>query len=69
MLNYSPSLARIVESNSEIGSGTEEEVELQACSIHAVEKIRELILQKSGKQVIFYAFCIFKVLLLFSFID
>ncbi|KAJ8427624.1 hypothetical protein Cgig2_010886 [Carnegiea gigantea] len=52
VLNYSPSLATIVESNSEIDSGTEEEVELRACSIHAVEKIRELIQRKSGKQVL-----------------
>ena len=26
-----------------IGPGTEEEVELRACSVHAVEKMRELI--------------------------
>lgn len=52
VLKYSSSLARIVESNSEIGSGTEEEVELRACSIHAVEKIKELIQLNSGKQVL-----------------
>ena len=67
VLNYSPSLATIVESNSEIGSGTEEEVELRACSIHAVEKIRELIQRKSGKQVI--SLCILELLLLFSLFD
>ncbi|KAK9678476.1 hypothetical protein RND81_11G214000 [Saponaria officinalis] len=52
VLNYSSALANIVESNTEIGSGTEEEVELRACSIHAVEKIRELIQLKSGKKVL-----------------
>lgn len=34
-----------------IGPGTEEEVELRACSVHAVEKMRELISVKSGRQV------------------
>lgn len=51
VLKYSPSLASI-ESTSEIGSGTEEEIELRACSIHAVEKMRDLIRLKSGKQVL-----------------
>ncbi|KAK9670276.1 hypothetical protein RND81_13G190900 [Saponaria officinalis] len=51
VLNYSSSLDNIVESNKEIGSGTEEEVELRACSIHAVEKMRDLFRLKSGKQV------------------
>ncbi|KAL9229829.1 hypothetical protein vseg_005255 [Gypsophila vaccaria] len=52
VLNYSSSLAKIVESNKEIGSGTEEEVELRACTIHAVEKLRDLFRLKSGKQVL-----------------
>lgn len=51
MLRYSSSLASIVENRSEIGSGSEEEVELRACSVYAVEKMRELISKKSGKQV------------------
>lgn len=54
VLKYSPSLSNIIESNREITSGSEEEVELRACSVHAVEKIRELIYKKSGKQVDFY---------------
>lgn len=51
VLKYSSSLANIIETNSEICSGSEEEVELRACSVYAVEKMRELIGKKSGKQV------------------
>ncbi|KAL0343508.1 UNVERIFIED_CONTAM: Queuosine salvage protein [Sesamum angustifolium] len=56
VLKFSPSLANMIESNREISSGSEEEVELRACSVHAVEEIRELINRKSGKQVFFYCF-------------
>lgn len=52
VLKYSEDLAKIIESNNVIGSGTEEEVELRACSIYAVEKMRDLIKIKSGKQVL-----------------
>ncbi|KAI3871302.1 hypothetical protein MKW92_044251 [Papaver armeniacum] len=52
VLKYSSTLSSIIEANNEIGSGTEEEVELRACSIYAVEKMRELIKIKSGKQVL-----------------
>lgn len=51
VLRFSSSLARNIESQSEIGPGSEEEIELRACSIYAVEKIRELLHKKSGKQV------------------
>lgn len=51
VLRYSPSLSGIINSNKEITSGTEEEVELRACTIHAVEEIRESIQKKTGKQV------------------
>ncbi|KAL4644646.1 hypothetical protein ACB092_02G179500 [Castanea dentata] len=51
VLRYSSTLASTIEANSEIGPGSEEEVELRACSVHAVEKMRELISMKSGKQV------------------
>lgn len=51
ILKYSSALASTVEANNEIGSGSEEEVELRACSVHAVEKMRELISRKIGKQV------------------
>lgn len=52
VLKYSSTLASIIDANSEIGPGSEEEVELRACSIYAVEKMRELISMKSGKQVL-----------------
>ncbi|TKY70648.1 UPF0553 protein [Spatholobus suberectus] len=52
VLKYSPTLANTIEASGEIGPGTEEEVELRACSIHAVEKMRELISVKSGRQVL-----------------
>lgn len=51
VLRYSSDLASIIEANREIGSGSEEEVELRACSIYAVEKMRELLSKKSGNQV------------------
>ncbi|XVF61315.1 hypothetical protein PTKIN_Ptkin08bG0120600 [Pterospermum kingtungense] len=38
VLKYSSTLASTTGTSSEIGAGTEEEVELQACSINAVEK-------------------------------
>ncbi|KAJ6419772.1 hypothetical protein OIU84_029816 [Salix udensis] len=52
VLKYSSALASIIESNKEIASGSEEEVELRACSIYAVEKMRDLISVKLGKQVL-----------------
>lgn len=51
VLKYSPKLASTIEGSGEICPGTEEEVELRACSVHAVEKMRELISVKSGRQV------------------
>lgn len=54
VLRYSSTLASTIEANSEIGPGSEEEVELRACSVHAVEKMRELISMKSGKQVMLF---------------
>ncbi|KAF3440836.1 hypothetical protein FNV43_RR19122 [Rhamnella rubrinervis] len=52
VLKYTSNLAKLIEANSEIVSGSEEEVELRACSIYAVEKMKELISIKSGKQVL-----------------
>ncbi|XP_015963844.1 uncharacterized protein LOC107487665 [Arachis duranensis] len=52
VLKYSPALASTIDSSGEIGPGTEEEVELRACSVHAVEKMRELISKKLGRQVL-----------------
>ncbi|GAB4846906.1 hypothetical protein Ancab_025915 [Ancistrocladus abbreviatus] len=51
VLRYSSSLCKTIESNCETSAGSEEEVELRACSIYAVEKMRDLIRVKSGKQV------------------
>ncbi|GMN34387.1 hypothetical protein TIFTF001_004655 [Ficus carica] len=51
VLKYSPTLTNKIEANVEIIPGSEEEVELRACSIYAVEKMRELVGIKSGKQV------------------
>ena len=50
VLKYSPRLASTIENSNEIIPGNEEEVELRACSVHAVEKIRELMSVKSGRQ-------------------
>jgi hypothetical protein len=36
---------------NEIVPGSEEEVEIRACSIYAVEKMRDLISKRSGKRV------------------
>ncbi|ONI02812.1 hypothetical protein PRUPE_6G222900 [Prunus persica] len=52
VLKYSATLASTIEANSQIDAGSEEEVELRACSIYAVEKMKELISMKSGKQVL-----------------
>ncbi|KAB2617740.1 hypothetical protein D8674_013609 [Pyrus ussuriensis x Pyrus communis] len=52
VLKYSATLASAIEANSQIVAGSEEEVELRACSIYAVEKMKELISMKSGQQVL-----------------
>ncbi|THG18106.1 hypothetical protein TEA_024571 [Camellia sinensis var. sinensis] len=51
VLRYSSALAGTIEAEGEIDSGSEEEVELRACSVYAVEKMRELMWKKFGKQV------------------
>ncbi|XP_073125822.1 uncharacterized protein [Henckelia pumila] len=52
VLKFSTALSHAIMANVEIHSGSEEEVELRACSVHAVEEIRELIHRKSRKQVL-----------------
>ncbi|KAK6923973.1 Queuosine salvage protein family [Dillenia turbinata] len=52
VLRYGSSVASIIDADNEIGSGSEEEVELRACSIYAVEKMRELIKIKTGNKVL-----------------
>ena len=54
VLKYSSALSNSIDSKKEIGAGTEEEVELRACTIHAVEKMRELIETKFGKKVYYF---------------
>lgn len=51
VLRYSSSLASMIEGGTELCSGSEEEIELRACSIYAVEKMREVLHKKIGKQV------------------
>lgn len=51
ILKYGSNLSCSIDSNSEIVPGSEEEVEIRACSIYAVEKMRDLIGKKFGKQV------------------
>lgn len=65
VLRYSPSLDDKIKANEEIGPGSEEEVELRACSIHAVEKMRELIALESGKKVRLVRACSLIFLFLF----
>lgn len=52
VLRYSSSLASMIEGGTELCSGSEEEIELRACSIYAVEKMREVLHKKVGKQVL-----------------
>lgn len=52
VLSYSPSLASMVDSFKELPCGTEEEVEIRACTIIAVEKLRELLRAKFGRQIL-----------------
>ncbi|KAL8099265.1 uncharacterized protein LOC141685505 [Apium graveolens] len=52
VLRYSSSLASMIERGAELCSGSEEEIELRACSIYAVEKMREVLHKKVGKQVL-----------------
>lgn len=51
ILKYGSNLSCSIDSSSEIVPGSEEEVEIRACSVYAVEKMRELINKKFGKQV------------------
>ncbi|XP_006657903.1 queuosine salvage protein-like isoform X2 [Oryza brachyantha] len=52
ILKYGSNLSCSIDSNSEIVPGSEEEVEIRACSVYAVEKMRELINKKFGKQLL-----------------
>ncbi|XP_020518173.1 UPF0553 protein isoform X2 [Amborella trichopoda] len=52
VLRYSSSLAKTIDANMEISAGSEEEVEIRACTIYAVENIKDLLSKKVGKQVL-----------------
>eukprot|EP00250_Pteridium_aquilinum_P008675 c18122_g2_i1 orf=404-1345(+) len=52
IISYSPSLASKVDSFNELPPGTEEEVEIRACTITAVEKLGELLSAKVGRQIL-----------------
>lgn len=51
VLKYSSTLSSTIDADDQIGSGSEEEVEIRACTIYAVEKMKDLIKKKTGKQV------------------
>ncbi|RLM85249.1 UPF0553 protein-like [Panicum miliaceum] len=52
ILKYGSNLSCSIDSNCEIVPGSEEEMEIRACSIYAVEKMRDLISKKFGKQLL-----------------
>lgn len=51
VLTFSTTLAKRVDDQQEIASGSEEEVEIRACTITAVERIREHVRAKTQKEV------------------
>uniref|UniRef100_A0A1D1Y157 Queuosine 5'-phosphate N-glycosylase/hydrolase n=1 Tax=Anthurium amnicola TaxID=1678845 RepID=A0A1D1Y157_9ARAE len=52
VLKYTMDLSNAINAKKEIVSGSEEEIEIRACSVHAIEKMRELMELKFGKQVL-----------------
>ncbi|XP_042443279.1 queuosine salvage protein-like [Zingiber officinale] len=52
VLKYSSTLSNSIDSKIEISSGSEEEIEIRACTIYAVEKMRDLIESKFAKKVL-----------------
>ncbi|KAH7543552.1 hypothetical protein FEM48_Zijuj02G0196100 [Ziziphus jujuba var. spinosa] len=68
VLKYSSKLAKLIVANNEIDSGSEEEVKLWTCSIYAVERMKELINKKLGKQVLLNSFDISSNLVLVYFL-
>ncbi|CAK9867015.1 unnamed protein product [Sphagnum jensenii] len=52
ILTCSPTLATVLDTSQELTPGSEEEVEIRACSITAVEWLREYLTARSGKQVL-----------------
>lgn len=52
ILSLSQALVKKLDSLQELPSGSEEEVELRACTITAVERLRENLAAKTGKEVL-----------------
>ena len=48
MLKYSPALEKIIDAKHELLAGSEEEVEIRAATVQAVEQMREAWFQKEG---------------------
>lgn len=46
ILNYSPELARLVDSHTPLAAGTDEEIELRACTVVSVEEIRKALQER-----------------------
>lgn len=51
ILTCSQALVKMVDSLQELPSGSEEEVELRACTITAVERLREYLAARTGTEV------------------
>jgi flagellar biosynthesis protein FlhB len=51
ILTCSQALVKMLDSLQELPSGSEEEVELRACTITAVERLREILAIRTGKEV------------------
>lgn len=58
ILRFSSSLSHVIDITSEIASGCEEEIELQASSVYAAEKIRELYPHNNWKECMLYCLSI-----------
>lgn len=52
ILTCSQALVKMVDSLQELPSGSEEEVELRACTITAVERLREYLAARTGTEVL-----------------
>jgi len=48
VLKYSPALEKIIDAKHELLAGSEEEVEIRAATVQAVEQMREAWFQKEG---------------------
>lgn len=51
ILTCSHALAKMMDGLQELAPGSEEEVELRACTITAVERLREYLTARTGQEV------------------